>query len=388
MEGGFAACPGASVSARLLHTADWQLGKPYGNVPGDAGAILREARFEAVRRIAALAREHQVDAVLVAGDVFDSNLASEATLSRAVAAMRGFSGPWLLLPGNHDAALAASAWTRLMAQGLPPNVVPLLEPRPVPLADGRIFVLPAPLTERRSLDDLTAWMDDAPTPAGALRIGLAHGSVAGRLPAASEAPNPIDPERAARARLDYLALGDWHGCLEIAPRTWYSGTPEPDRHRANEAGTALLVELDEPGAEPRVERVPVGRHRWQTLALDCTGDGATAALEDLLAGIALPERAVVRLELSGVAGLAEREALDALIARRSGEFLHLELDDSALGLEPADADLLSVGLDPSLDRVARALHERRQGGDPEERAAAELALRLLWREARAGGAAS
>jgi DNA repair exonuclease SbcCD nuclease subunit len=91
------------VSARFLHTADWQLGKPFGSVPGDAGAILREARFEAVRRIAALAHEHQVDAVLVAGDVFDSNLASEATLSRALAAMRGFAGPWLLLPGNHDA---------------------------------------------------------------------------------------------------------------------------------------------------------------------------------------------------------------------------------------------------------------------------------------------
>jgi DNA repair exonuclease SbcCD nuclease subunit len=376
------------VNARLLHTADWQLGKPFGNVPGDAGAILREARFEAVRRIAGLASLHQVDAVLVAGDVFDSNLASEATLSRALAAMRGFAGPWLLLPGNHDAALAASAWTRLQALGLPANVMPLLEPRPVPLADGRIFVLPAPLTERRSLDDLTAWMDEVPTPAGALRIGLAHGSVTGRLPAASEAPNPIDPERAARARLDHLALGDWHGCLEIAPRTWYAGTPEPDRHRANEAGTALLVELGEPGAPPAVRRLPVGRHRWQTLALDCTGEGDVEALEGLLAGIHEPELAVARLELRGVLGIAGREMLESLIARRRGECLHLEVDDSGLALAPADTDLQVLDADPALGRVARALRERGRTDDPLERAAAELALRLLWREGRAGDAAS
>lgn len=376
------------MGARCLHTADWQLGKPFGNVPGDAGAILREARFEAVRRIASLAREHEVDAVLVAGDVFDSNLASEATLSRALAAMRGFAGPWLLLPGNHDAALAASAWTRLLTQSPPENVIPLLEPRPVPLADGHLVVLPAPLTERRSLDDLTAWMDDAPTPAGALRVGLAHGSVTGRLPAASEAPNPIDPERAARARLDYLALGDWHGCLEIAPRTWYPGTPEPDRFRANDAGMALLVELPGPGAPPAVERLAVGRHRWQSVSLDCTGEGATAALDDLLAAIIDPERAVVRLELVGVVGLAEREALESLVARRQGECLHLELDDGGLGLAPADADLLALDANPALQRVARSLRERTRAADPEERAAAQLALRLLWRESRAGDAAS
>ncbi len=376
------------MSARLLHTADWQLGKPFGNVPGDAGAILREARFEAVRRIASSAREHEVDAVLVAGDVFDSNLASEATLGRALAAMRGFAGPWLLLPGNHDAALAASAWTRLLALGPPENVIPLLEPRPVSLAGGRLVVLPAPLTERRSLDDLTAWMDDAPTPAGVLRVGLAHGSVTGRLPAASEAPNPIDPERAARARLDYLALGDWHGCLEIAPRTWYAGTPEPDRFKANDAGMALLVELAGPGAPPAVERLAVGRHRWQSVALDCTGEGAAAALDDMLAAIIDPERAVVRLDLIGVVGLAEREALESLVARRQGECLHLELDDSGLGLAPADADLLALDANPALERVARALRERARAEDPEERAAAQLALRLLWRESRAGDAAS
>ena len=101
-------------------------------------------------------------------------------------------------------------------------------------------------------------MDAAATPAGALRVGLAHGSVAGRLPDDADAANPIAADRATGARLDYLALGDWHGTLEIAPRTWYAGTPEPDRFRANDAGNALLVELDGPGL-PRRGRAAADR---------------------------------------------------------------------------------------------------------------------------------
>ncbi|MDQ3283140.1 MAG: aminotransferase class I and II [Acidobacteriota bacterium] len=45
-------------------------------------------------------------------------------------------------------------------------------------------------------------------------------------------------------------------------RTWYSGTPEPDRFRDNDAGHALLVELDAPGAQPRVQKLPVAAFAW------------------------------------------------------------------------------------------------------------------------------
>lgn len=33
---------------RLIHTADWQLGKPYGRVDSDVRAALTEARFDAL----------------------------------------------------------------------------------------------------------------------------------------------------------------------------------------------------------------------------------------------------------------------------------------------------------------------------------------------------
>jgi hypothetical protein len=165
------------VTLRLIHTADWQLGKPFQRLPADIAALLREARLAAVRTIASLATRHDAAAVLVAGDMFDSNLVPERTIVQALAAMRGFAGHWILLPGNHDALLSEGVWSRLDRLGRPANLVIAGTPAPIVLADGRLVVLPAPLTERHTADDLTVWMDEAPTPSGALRVGLAHGSV-------------------------------------------------------------------------------------------------------------------------------------------------------------------------------------------------------------------
>ncbi len=317
------------MTLRLLHTADWQLGKPFHNLPGDVAPLLREARFAAVRTIAELATRHEVAAVLVAGDVFDGNLLPERVIIQALAAMRGFAGAWVLLPGNHDAALAEGVWSRLERLGRPANIIVAAAPTPITLADGRLVVLPAPLTERHTSEDLSAWMDAVVTPSGAARIGLAHGSVAGRLPHAADAANPIDGERAIRARLDYLALGDWHGTLEIGPRTWYAGTPEPDRFRANDAGNVLLVELDEPGAAARVARLPTARHAWRQLELDLTvAADPKAALDQLMAGVPGPERAVVQLTLTGVLDLEARMGLELALGRWAGEMCHLEICDS------------------------------------------------------------
>src|SRR6202011_5230841 len=113
--------------------------------------------------------------------------------------------------------------------------------------DDRAFLLPAPLLRKSELDDISAWMDGAATPPGALRIGLAHGSVV-NFGNEGEATNPIDPARSAKARLDYLALGDWHRTLRVGPAAWYAGTPEPDRAGGQERGTALLVDIAGPGA--------------------------------------------------------------------------------------------------------------------------------------------
>lgn len=373
------------MTVRLLHTADWQLGKPFDKFAGDTGPLLREARLEAVRMLARLANEHQVDAVLVAGDIFDSSSVSRQTITFAIDAMRGFGGPWILLPGNHDAHLAECVWTRILRDGCPPHLRLALEPSPIALTDDRLVVFPAPLCARRTHDDLTAWMDGAEGPVGAARVGLAHGAVEGRLPAAADAGNPIAADRAERARLDYLALGDWHGTLQVAPQTWYAGTPEPDRFPQNDPGNALLVAIEGPGHAPQVTRLRTARYDWRMAEIDCTGFEA-AAMTEAVAGrlgeLGVRERTLLRLRLRGVLSLAARAALGAVLKRLEDELRYLLVDDAELRDEPDERDLDLLRDGPITGAAVDRLRAQATAGTEEDRAVARLALRYLYVEAR------
>lgn len=363
---------------RFIHTADWQIGKPFGGYGVDTRGELKAERFRAVERIARLAAERCCDAVLVAGDAFDDNTVTDRDIRRTLEAMSGFPGPWILLPGNHDAALSVSVWTRLARMEHSANVIVADRPEPLLLAESRMAVLPAPLTRRHEGADLTGWFDAAETPAGAIRVGLAHGSVAGRLPEKAESGNPIADDRAGRARLDYLALGDWHGFVAIAPRTYYSGTPEPDRYPANHPGFVALVEIDAPGAPARVEQVATARFVWCSRSVELVG-GADE-LGDVLAAIERPGDTLLDLRLSGMLKLRDRVALDARLAAWGSKLFDLRVDDGALADEPdaEDLDRIDVAgfVRVAIDRL------RAKAADPHdpEREAAALALRLAYLE--------
>ncbi len=194
---------------RFLHTADWQVGRQYASFAPDDAVAMAEARISVIERIANLAAEEAVDAVLVAGDVFEAQMVSDRTIRRLFNAMAAYTGPWVLISGNHDAALAESVWTRAQRlEAVPANAHLALTAEVLEFADAGFAILPAPLTQRHTHSDLTGWFNQAETAAGLVRIGLAHGSVQGVLAEDADSNNPIAPDRAETARLDYLALGD------------------------------------------------------------------------------------------------------------------------------------------------------------------------------------
>lgn len=368
----------------FLHTADWQIGRQYGQFETEDAALLAEARFDAVARIAALAAERQVDAVLVAGDVFDTQGVSDRTIRRLFAALAAYAGPWVMIAGNHDAALADSVWSRAAQLGcIPPNV--RVPPRPgvVDLAAQNLAVLAAPLTQRHTYDDVTQAFDAMESEPGRIRVGLAHGSVAGRLPDTIDATNPIAPDRASRARLDYLALGDWHGCLSVDERTWYAGTPEQDRFRGNEPGYVLDVRIAAPGATPQVERVATGKYRWSAWTETLSLPTDAQALAERLA--ALRAEDVLRLELQGHVNVPTWEALQRAVDQAAAQARAVLPDFSGLLLEPDDADLAQLGASGYVGEVATQLQAMQ--ADPEQAAVAGEALRLLLRFQREGAAA-
>lgn len=352
---------------RLLHTADWQLGLRLNFVGGEKAAVLRGQRFDTVRRIGELAAEHAVDLVVVAGDVFDDNGVGPGTVQHARDALTAFGDtPVVLLPGNHDPATPDSALARL---GELPGAVHVAASTDVLRFDG-IEVYPCPLVARHSHADPAAWLPDAPG-GGAVRIVVAHGGALD-FGAGAESANRIDVARIIARGYDYVALGDWHGVYQVAPRAWYSGAPEPTRFKEKRPGAVLLVDIDGPGALPRITELPVARSRWLSERFEFSEDADLHALTAWLDG--LPEKAwtLAELSLHGHLSLAARARLDTMLDEYAERLALLRIEDAELTTAPSSDDLAALHGEGYLGRAIASL---RDSDDPTD----GDALRLLFR---------
>ena len=177
----------------------------------------------------------------------------------------------------------------------------------VPHAFGREAVLlPSPLTSKDPGRDVTDWMDTAVTPPGVARIGLAHGSVRG-FGSDDTAALRLAPDRAKRAGLSYLALGDWHGVARVSRMT--RGTParrSPINIPTTSRATCFRSCVD--GAKlATVEKLRSSEFTWVGMdrAIHSVADLATVE-RDLEASALSLGKTLVRLTLTGHLSLTER----------------------------------------------------------------------------------
>ena len=369
---------------RFLHSSDLHLGKRFGNFAGDLPGRLREARHGVLARLAQHARERGADTILLAGDTFDTETPAPEVRRQALAEMRHHAPlRWVLLPGNHDSLQAAPLWATLKAEA-PDNVILATEPRPLDLAPG-VVLLPAPCTTRRPGRDLTEWMDAYATPEGTARLGLAHGAIRS-FSEDAVAGEVIAPDRARRAGLAYLALGDWHGAVEVDARTRYSGTPEPDRFKHAAPGTALAVGLASAGALPEVEALPTASFAWRDLDLHLLeADDPEAALSAVLPEPRARRQTLARLLATGRTRLTGHAALQRAVATAAPDFAFLDLDAAGLATACAPDDLDRIDRGGALRAAADALLA--ESGDlarsAEDREIARAALGRLYSLAQA-----
>lgn len=362
------------MSIKLLHSADWQLGKPYGRFESDVRGSLSEARFDVIDTIGRTAAEHGAQHVLVAGDIFDTEGPEDRTIVQAISRMSRHGCRWWLLPGNHDFARNGGLWDRIR-QRAGERIVILSEPVPHEL-ESDVWLLPAPLIHRHNLEDPTDLFDTMETPGANLRIGLAHGSIRD-FGSRGETKNQIAPDRAKRSALDYLALGDWHGALKVDARTWYSGTPETDRFQRDDPGYTLLVEV-ETGREPVVTPIRTGRFQW--LIRDWTVNNQAAfdaECDQLLTGIDAPNT-LLQLTLAGITGLSDRIAI---LGRLENDVRHrlrlLDIRAEDLVGRPSEDELASLAIEGTLGAAAAKLNERIGAGGPEGLVAKRALERLF-----------
>lgn len=271
---------------KLLHVSDLHVGKRLQE------RSLVEDQRHVLGRIVELMDEHDVDALVVAGDLYDkSNPSSEAVrlvdwfLGEAVATGR----PVFVCAGNHDSPeRVAYARDLLARQGLflsptvEPNMSNPVASHTLELADGpaTFWLVPfvKPATVRSALpeaevasytDALRAVVDTCELNPQARNIAVAHQFVTAGEPSGttrydSETIGTLDNVDAeVFAAFDYVALGHLHGAHEVgSPRVRYAGSPlKYSRSEAWNAKSATLVELGPKDgqelAEIRVEALPL-----------------------------------------------------------------------------------------------------------------------------------
>jgi DNA repair exonuclease SbcCD nuclease subunit len=375
---------------RLLHTADWQLGMTRHFLDADAQPRYTDARIQAIRRIGELAGAERCDAVLVCGDVFESNLVSPRVVSRSLEALRTVRVPVYLLPGNHDPLDAASIYrSRAFLSAKPDHVHVLDRPGPHALADGFELVA-APWTSKHPLSDLVADAIAGLPADGTVRVVAGHGCVDVLGPDAGDpALVRIGPVEAALARgaVHYVALGDRHSRTSVGASgaVWYSGTPEVTDYDEVDPGQVLVVDLGA-GRRPQVSSHRVGTWRFLDLEHRLDRPDNLPELEDLLTSLPDKDRTVVRLALTGTLSLADRGRLDDVLQRQGELFASLRLWDrrTDLSVYVSGDELTDLGVGGFADGAVDELAALAKGGG-EEAVAAQDALTLLYR--LAGGRA-
>ena len=383
------------MKTTFLHTADWQLGKPFAGVDDvQKRALLQNERLAVVKRLGDKAREQGAEFVLVAGDLFDSPRPTKSTVAAACSVIGAIGIPVFAIPGNHDHGGAGGLWEQDFFQRergqLAPNFTILLKPEPVELATAVLF--PCPLLRRHEATDSTAWLrstqDFAARFGNKTRIILAHGSILdfGSLPDDEEsdagAPNLIDLPRLSESDFDYIALGDWHGAKQVAGKAWYSGTPELDRFvkgADHNPGNVLVVEAsrDQP---PQVQCVRTGAIGWHEVEFSFADDTGLARLKELV-DERVGTRAnldLLRLHLTGSLGIAAAARLDEMIEAWNARLLRVKLSDQTV-IAPSPAELEGLTQragDPLVSLVAAKLVALAASGN-EPAAVARIALREL-----------
>lgn len=302
---------------KLLHAADLHLDSPFEGLGESKAAMRRTEQRQLLNRIAQLAQTGQVQLVLLAGDLLDSDSAYAETAEELVKALGSIEAPVFISPGNHDFYSQRSPYARLK---LPDNVHIFKSPRIecVELPGLGVRVWGAAFTDKYSGSMLRGFSVEKT--AGVLDIMCIHGEVN-----AASAYNPVTEGEIAASGMDYIAFGHIHAGsgLKNAGSCHYSWPGCPEGRGFDETGEKYVSIVSLGDGKCSVEPVNIARRRYEILTVRLTGRDPIEAVSE-----ALPdgtENDIYRLILRG----ETEEAPDVSALREAFEdrFFSLQIRD-------------------------------------------------------------
>lgn len=264
----------------FLHTSDWHLGATEGE------RELREDQYFFIDEICRIIEERKVDAVLLAGDVYDRSVGSASAIRLYNYAMericRDLKKTVLTIAGNHDSADRLSSCGSLLEKaGLYISGAAEREARVVSFDDAEVFLLPWVTEEKvRSLypeeriSDLTGayqvltdHMRDRFSP-DKKHIVVSHAFITNAETSTSDRAAEIGFATQVSASVfdgfDYVALGHIHKPQNVNGHIRYSGTPMPYSFGKEESQEKSVTLLDTETMTQEIVPLPL-LHQRRTL---------------------------------------------------------------------------------------------------------------------------
>lgn len=259
---------------RFLHLSDLHLGKRVNefSMLEDQAYILKE--------ILNIIDEQKVEAVLIAGDIYDKMIPSaEAVrlLDDFLTRIAARELPVFLISGNHDSAERVAFGSRLMSSRqiyLSPVFESDVEPITISDRYGEIniymlpFVKPSLVKRVYPEEEIITYQDAVNVAVQHMQIDtdkrnvlLAHQFVTGAARCDSEelsVGGVDDVDASVFDGFDYVALGHLHGPQKIGKETVrYSGTPlKYSFSEANQKKAAVIVDVEEKG-KINIQQIPL-----------------------------------------------------------------------------------------------------------------------------------
>lgn len=372
------------VALKLVHTADWHLGRRFPSFDEADQPKLSRARLDVIDRILGVAEQNAADAVLCAGDLFDEPdpgrewwepLAAKLSKQRS-------SRPIFLLPGNHDPLVPASVYhpEHLFRRALPAwvHVVDRADFEHALSPDSVLYA--APCRSQAGQQDLALSLPAREDGDERIRIGLVHGStfdIEG-----CQMNFPIARDAAVQRGFDYLAIGDTHSFREVPPGakppTIYPSAPEPTSFGEKDAGYVAVVFMTR-RRRAIIKQEKVAHWTWEEAR--CR---SLAELRSIRDGVDRT-RHVLRLKVEMCVPANEYEEAEKILRELKGtEATHgrvgvLQLDRSQLELDTQNIEDVFDDL-PDVLRITAQRLKSMDGGEQSE--VAKRALMHLYRTAR------
>ncbi len=257
---------------RFVHAADLHLDSPFVGIkavaPEHVASALHDATFSAYDNIIKLCIDERVDALLVAGDVYDSSDRSLRAQLKFVAGLKQLHDagiPSFVCHGNHD---PLDGWeARLdyppscMRFGAEFEAAPLFEDEP-----GRAVVHGISYPTRDIRKNLLPGLGTVAS--NAFSIGLMHANVGGNTGHDAYAPCSLDD--LSSSGIDYWALGHVHTreiLSELSPAVVYPGNAQGRHPNERGARGVYLVEVDD-AKDVQLDFRAVDTVRWERSRLD------------------------------------------------------------------------------------------------------------------------